>query len=153
MENKRLFGLLCCLQRELSRNIHASLSEYGVSGIQLHTLISIKRESLRGGTVCQRDIERQTGLRPSSVSTMLGNLEKNGLILRVQAEDDGRAKNLVLTEKGEELCRKNKKVMESCDKQLQSALTEEEQEQLEFLLEKVLSGTSCGDKNRFMKPV
>lgn len=143
MENKRLFGKICCLHRELSRQSHINLSDFGVTGVQLHTLVFVMVESLCGHSVCQRDIERQTGLRASSVSTLLGNLEKNGFISRTQSAEDARTKTIVLTGKGRELCAKNKIVMDRCDRLVESALTEEEQTLLNVLLDKILSAATA----------
>jgi DNA-binding MarR family transcriptional regulator len=138
MENKRLFGMICCLQRKLSRQNDINLSEYGISGAGLHALIFVKKSQMRDRQVCQRDIEREVGLRPSSVSTMLANLEKNGLIKRSIDQSDARTKFITLTNQGEDLCEKNKKLMDCCDELVQSALTEEEQILLKNLLSKVL---------------
>jgi DNA-binding MarR family transcriptional regulator len=114
------------------------LSEYGISAAQLNTLIFVKKSQLKNKSVCQRDIEREIGLRPSSISSMLANLEKDGLINRVIDESDARTKFITLTKQGEELCNKNKKIMDRCDEVVQSALTEEEQVQLKCLLTKVM---------------
>jgi DNA-binding MarR family transcriptional regulator len=138
VENKRLFGMICRLQRVLTRQNDLKLSEYGISGAQLHALIFIKKSECKGKPVCQRDIEREVGLRPSSISSMLANLEKNGFIVRTYNEGDARVKYITLTDKGHELCEMNKQLMDSCDELIQSALTEEEQEQLEYLLRKTI---------------
>lgn len=146
MEDKKLFGMICRLQRELSRQSHINLSDYGLSGVHMHALVFVRVEGLRGRSVCQRDIERQTGLRPSSVSSMLGNLEKKGYLRRVQAEDDMRTKTIVLTQKGLDLCDKNKLVMDRCDRLIECALTEGEQEELKKLLGKVLSAATADNR-------
>jgi DNA-binding MarR family transcriptional regulator len=138
LENKRLFGLICCLQRTLSRVNQVNLSEYGISGAGMHALIFLHKSEKLNTPVCQRDIEHEVGLRPSSVSSMIANLEKEGLISRSQAEGDARTKYLTLTEKGVELCNKNKQLMDHCDEIVEEALSEEEQEELKYLLTKVL---------------
>jgi DNA-binding MarR family transcriptional regulator len=69
---------------------------------------------------------------------MLANLEKSGLISRSQLEGDARTKYLTLTQKGEEVCEKNKQLMDRCDELVESALTEDEQDQLKYLLTKIL---------------
>jgi DNA-binding MarR family transcriptional regulator len=139
VENKRLFGMICCLQRELSRQNDIHLSEYGISGVQLHALIFVLKSGKRGEAVCQRDIERELGLRPSSISSMLANLEHKELITRAQAEGDARTKYIALTDKALKLCDENKKLMDSCDALVQSALDDDEQEQLKALLSKVIN--------------
>lgn len=50
--------------------------------------------------IYQKDIEEEMALRKSSVTSLLNNLEKNGLIERRPSPDDARLKSVVLTEKG-----------------------------------------------------
>jgi len=114
-------------------------SEYGVSPVQMHTLVFIHKNERDGVKVCQKDIEKELNLRASSVSTLLNNLEKSGFINRNIADGDARLKELVLTEKGRDICEKDKQFMESCDGAIQNALSEEEQEQFEKLLDKILN--------------
>jgi DNA-binding MarR family transcriptional regulator len=104
----------------------------------MHALIFLHKSKKLDRPVCQRDIEHEVGLRPSSVSSMIANLEKEGLISRSQAEGDARTKYLTLTDKGEELCNKNKQLMDHCDELVEKALSEEEQLELKILLTKVL---------------
>jgi len=141
MENERLFGLICYLQRTLTRKNASRLSKEGVkdiSGVQLHALICVAKAKETGQRLCQRDLERELGLRPSSVSSMLANLERSGYIARKQSENDARAKYVVLTKKGEYLCESHKHVMDSCDLLVQQCLTEEERKQFKTLIFKII---------------
>lgn len=99
-----------------------------------------------GKKVCQRDVERETGLRPSSVSNMLANLERADFITRTPAESDARTKYITLRPLGLEICKSNKKLMDKCDEQVCGALTEEEQHSLKKLLSKILG--SLENNNR-----
>lgn len=147
MENKRLYGLLCCLHRQMSRDNHKLFSEYGITHVQMHAMIFIQKEKNEGRYVCQKDIEKQVNLRPSAMSTMLTNLEKSGFIVRTVAEDDARTKYVSLTEKGKNVCLKDKMLMDKCDGIVQTALTEEEQEIFKNLLLKIMAETEKEDKN------
>jgi len=111
---------------------------YGVSPVQMHALIYIQKNTLSGNKVCQKDVERQVNLRPSSVSTLISNLEKDGFLVRTVSDGDARSKFLELTEKGRCICVKDKQFMESCDSAIQSALTESEQEKFDKLLQKII---------------
>lgn len=137
LENQRLFGAICSLHRTLIRQNDINLSVYGISAVQFHTLIFVHINTMRGCKVCQRDIERETGLRPSSVSSMLSNLERAGLIERASPQDDARTKCITLTAGGIEICKKNKEIMDKCDERIGAALSEEEQLILKKLLVKV----------------
>ena len=142
MENKRLYGLLCCLHRQMRRDNQKLFAEYGISHVQMHAMVFIKVETDAGRCVCQKDIEKQVNLRPSAMSTMLTNLEKRGFIARTVADGDARTKYVNLTEKGKDLCLKDKLLMEKCDGIVQSALTEEEQETFKNLLLKIMAADS-----------
>lgn len=147
MENKRLYGLLCCLHRQMSRDNAKLFSEYGISPVQMHSMVFILSETEKGRHVCQKDIEKQMNLRPSAISTMLSNLEKSGLIARNVAKGDARTKYVTLTEEGVSVCIKNKLLMEKSDGIVQSALTDEEQETFKYLLLKIKAETEKEDKH------
>lgn len=139
MENRRLFGLMCYVNREMERRNSENLSSFGISGAQLQTLVYVHRCTLRGEKVCQRDVERELNLRASSVSTLLAGLTSCGYVTRVFAEGDARTKFIELTPKGEQLCLKNRELMDKCDAIIQDALTEEEQVQFKELLIKIFN--------------
>ncbi len=139
MQNKRLFGKLCYLHRQMCRENNQLFAEYGVTPVQMHALISVQRGIKEGKAVCQKDVEKQINLRPSSVSTLISNLERDGFLIRTVSDGDARTKRLELTDKGRDLCIKDKMLMDSCDGAIQSALTEDEQNQFEKLLNKILS--------------
>ena len=139
MENRRLFGLMCYVNREMERRNSENLSSFGISGAQLQTLVYVQRCTLRGEKVCQRDVERELNLRASSVSTLLAGLTSCGYVTRAFAEGDARTKFIELTPKGEQLCLKNRELMDKCDAIIQDALTEEEQVQFKELLIKIFN--------------
>ena len=139
MENRRLFGLMCYVNREMERRSSENLSSFGISGAQLQTLVYVHRCTLRGEKVCQRDVERELNLRASSVSTLLAGLTSCGYVTRAFAEGDARTKFIELTPKGEQLCLKNRELMDKCDAIIQDALTEEEQVQFKELLLKIFN--------------
>lgn len=138
MKSKRLFGLICYVHRQMSRENNVLLSEYGLSHIQMHTLFYIDRCKKSGKEVCQRDVENLLNLRPSSISSMLTNLEKDGFIVRTVSQEDARSKIICLTEKSQTFCDKNRLIIDSYDKDIESALNEEEQEKLKELLNKII---------------
>lgn len=139
MENKRLFGKLCYLHRQMCRENSQLFAEYGVSPVQMHALVFVHKNSKEGKKVCQKDVEKQINLRPSSVSTLISNLERDGFLIRTVSEGDARTKWIELTEKGKCLCIKDKLLVDRCDGAIQSALTEGEQEEFEKLLNKILN--------------
>ena len=142
LENKRIFGLMCYLNRQLIRENNVTLSDYGVTPVQLDAMVYVLKSEKAGIKACQRNIEKHLNLRPSSVSTLLTNLERGGFIARTVSDGDARTKYIVLTEKGKCVCRKNKLLMDECDKAIQSGLSEEEQETLKQLLTKIIEAVN-----------
>ena len=142
MENKRLFGKICFLQRQLYREINKELAEQGITPVKLQTLIYLIKSERTQNKVCQRDIEKVLNLRPSSVSSLLKSLEKEGYLIRTFQDGDARTKYLELTAKGRKLCNDNKLFMEKCDETVQSALSDKEQDELQKLLEKIIAKIS-----------
>lgn len=131
----------------MSRDNHKLFSEYGITHVQMHAMVFIQRETAEGRKVCQKDIEKHVYLRASAMSTMLTNLEKNGFLVRTVSEGDARTKYVTLTEKGKNVCLKNKLFMEKCDSIVQSALNEDEQEAFKNLLLKIMTETEKEVKN------
>lgn len=139
MENKRLYGLFCCLHRQMSRESHKLFAENKLSHVQMYAMIFVQCEERDGRKVCQKDIEKHINLRASATSTMLANLEERGFLIRTVSEDDARTKYVTLTDKGKTVCLKNKQFMEACDNLIQSVLTEEEQSVFKNLLLKIMA--------------
>ena len=139
MENKRLYGMICYLQRQMHRENNNLFAEYGINPVQMHALTYVYLRTKEGKNVCQKDIEKHINLRASSVSTLLRGLEKNGFISRTQSVGDARTKFVKVTEEGKYICIKNKLLMDKCDAVIQSALTEEEQVNFKNLLDKIIA--------------
>ena len=135
------------MHRQMHRDNHKLFAEYGISHVQMHAMVFIKIETDSGRRVCQKDIEKQVNLRPSAMSTMLTNLEKGGFIVRTVADGDARTKYVSLTDKGKDVCRKDKLLMDKCDEVIQSVLTDAEQETLKTLLLKIMAETDREVKN------
>ena len=77
-------------------------------------------------------------MKPSATSSMLANLEKKGFITRTVSDGDARAKFVTLTEKGTVVCQKNKQFMDESDNLIQSALSEDEQNEFKNLILKIM---------------
>ena len=141
MENKRLFGKICYVHRQMLRENNRVLSKYGVTPVHLRTLVYVHIQNSNGIKVCQKDVENHLNLRPSSVSSLISNLENDGFLIRGTDGENARKKYLELTEKGKAVCGEDKQMMEECDKIVQSALNEEEQLQFAALLDKIIEKT------------
>lgn len=108
----------------------------GLNVTQMSTLSFISEHEQQG--VFQKDIESYLRIRRSSVSTLLYNLEKCKLIVRVPVPEDARLKRVMLTEDGRELCRTVDWYQGQVEQFMGKILSEQEQEMLATMLEKIM---------------
>ncbi|MFI3327427.1 MAG: MarR family winged helix-turn-helix transcriptional regulator [Clostridia bacterium] len=87
--------------------------------------------------IYQKDIEEVFKLHRSSVSLMLGNMEKNDLIKRVVDTSDKRLKKIILTEKSEAYYEKIQNVMLDVKEKILLNITQEEGKTIITVLEKM----------------
>lgn len=139
MANKRLYGRICYLQRQMQRENNSLFSEFDINPGQMNVLVFVHINEKNNQKVCQRDVEKYINLRASSVSILLKSLEQNGFIVRTVSDGDARTKYITLTEKGKYLCVKNKLLMDKCDARIEAALTEEERQSFNDLLDKIIA--------------
>lgn len=88
-------------------------------------------------TITQRELTERLGVKPGSASEVIGKLEKAGLIVRTQSEDDRRTTNIRLTDAGKSQAKKAARKRLERHQTMFSSLTEEEKEIMITLLEKV----------------
>lgn len=108
-----------------------------ISGYQMRVLGFIKVNSANDKKVFQKDIEHEFKIKGSSVTSVLNNLEKNGYILRKSVESDRRLKQIVLTEKAENVCKMHWKAVQKYESAIERGLTSDEIENLQKTLQKI----------------
>ena len=99
----------------------------GITGAKGNILNYILLESEKHN-VYQKDIEKEFGLRPSTATEVLKNLEEEELIVRIQDEEDGRYKKIVFTDKAEKIRGALRGEIEKTEELLLKGITPEEQE-------------------------
>lgn len=142
------------LSHAIRYTLNTKLTEDGVylTGEQCRLLGYINRRTEAGESVYQRDIEREFGVKRSTVASILANLEKSGYISRKGDESDGRVKMVVLTEKGTSIDKVVKENIEVMEREIARGMTEEEKKiflsLLKMATENVRSfgSATCGDK-------
>lgn len=83
------------------------LDEYGITVSQMEILGAVfKREKYGEGEITQIVLSQDTAIDPMTVSTILRNLQKKGLIIRNESKTDTRARVVQLTGAGEDLLNK-----------------------------------------------
>lgn len=112
------------------------LAPYELSNAQYKIMMMLYRNP--DETVRQADIEEKFSLTNPTVTGIIQNLEKKGLVQRVQNPNDKRSKLLCLTAKAYELRDELDQLGEALESQVTEQLTEKECEQLCELLKKML---------------
>ena len=89
------------------------------------------------GEMPQKELQEQLGIQPGSMSEIAAKLESGGFLVRVRSAEDRRKVSLSITEKGRaRVDQRNEARILQRRAQLFSALTPEEQQTLEQLLDK-----------------
>ena len=107
-------GWISLLFHKLRKRVNAEVQTLGLTGIQSHALhyILVKSEE---GPVYQRDVEGVFGVSRSTVTGMLQQMERDGLIRRDSVEGDGRLKCLIPTQKAIEMDERVRKCLKRVD--------------------------------------
>ncbi|MBC8530671.1 MarR family winged helix-turn-helix transcriptional regulator [Gehongia tenuis] len=87
-------------------------------------------------SMTQRELQEAAGMRSSSMSELLGKMEKEGSIVREKGEDQ-RTFRVILTDKGRMQAREYERVRKFEAERLLSVLTQEERQAFAALLRKL----------------
>jgi DNA-binding MarR family transcriptional regulator len=126
---------LYCLVKQMFRIINTDMMKYGITPQQgrIIRFLALRKDQ----EIFQKDIEEFQNIRKSSVSSILKNLEKIGLIERKSHLNDARLKKIELTEAGlsifQEIQSKNLQIEEKIRKNL----SEKDLINLEDILNKI----------------
>lgn len=108
-------------QRRLIDRLAKERAYSGTQGKVIHYLFEH-----RDKTVYQKDIERDFGMRPATATELIKTLEKLELVRRIPGEKDARFKEIILTEKAENLQKSVSDDMEWLERCMMKGLSEEE---------------------------
>ena len=107
--------------------------------------------ALRDG-ISQRELMERLGVQPSSLSELLGKLEKGGMISKTPMPEDHRNVNLHISETGKKYLER----LNDRDRELIpfDALSQEEEAALEAILDKLIESaeSACADQGLSMHP-
>ena len=98
MDEKKLMEKFDKLNRKMLRHFAGYFSDSPLTCVQGLVLHYIIVEAERRD-VFPKDLEEFLGIKGSSVTSLINNLEQGGYLHRESLESDGRYKRLVLTEK------------------------------------------------------
>ena len=113
------------ISNRLRRRSVALQEKLGMSGAQGNILNYILVDG-RKRPGYQKDIEKEFGLRPSTATEALKNLEAKGLICRISEKQDGRLKRIEFTSKAEEIRHLITSEIAESENLLLKGITEEE---------------------------
>lgn len=129
--------------RNRSQEVHTQL---GIGSAQGKILNYVLVES-EAHSVYQKDLEREFGLRPSTVTEMLNALEQKKLIQRVSDEWDGRYKKIVFTEKARSMKDRIRQGVEETEHLLLQGITEQEKQEFLRIAGKMLQNLEAERTN------
>jgi len=92
--------------------------------------------------LCQRDIEKEYGMRPASATQMLQSMEAKGAIRRAVDPDDHRRKVIIISDEWAEQTKEMYKDMVLIEEQLVKGLTDEEISRFREIMIKMLNNLS-----------
>lgn len=124
------------------RGKHRILDEYGITASQLEVLGAIYNKSKTYKEVTQIVLSQETNIDPMTISTILRNLQKKGLIDRTESPTDTRARIVEFTDEGNELFAKAMvKVKERQEYLFRNIDKDALRSQLQILLKELNSST------------
>lgn len=129
--------------RNRSQEVHTQL---GIGSAQGKILNYVLVES-EAHSVYQKDLEREFGLRPSTVTEMLNALEQKKLIQRVSDEWDGRYKKIIFTEKAISMKDRIRQEVEETEHLLLQGITEQEKQEFLRIAGKMLQNLEAERTN------
>lgn len=122
------------LSKIIRRIFNESLAEQGLfSGQQDILFAVISKEGITLGELAKR-----LGVSPATASVSVKRMEKAGFIIKKEDKDNARIIRLYPTEKAKSAPEKTREKMESLESVIKKGMTEEEQKQLAYLLEKAI---------------
>lgn len=128
------------INRALDTCIGATVSPE-LTGMRGMVLRYIVRHTQNGQAVYQRDLEHFFRVRRSSVTAMLKGVEQAGFITRTPVA--ARLKSLAVTEKGMACYDQLERCITAFEERLQQDVSEEELQQLETILSKLLQNATA----------
>lgn len=102
MDEKRLMEKYDKLNRRMQRYFSSFFTGTSLTSVQALVLQYLIVESKKRD-IFPKDLEEFLEIKPSSVTSLISNLERNGYLRRESLAKDGRYKKLVLTDKALEM--------------------------------------------------
>ncbi len=121
------------VSKSFRRLADENLNQEGITVSQLRVLCYVSQKG-KEGKVYQKDLEEHFGIRRSSVTELLQNMEKSGILTRTPCATDARTREIVLTEKGAVLDERLKEYITGLEEEFLKGFSREEKELLASFL-------------------
>lgn len=129
MKGDAIGKMLHRVENQIHRKLDSIAAAQGITVVQ-HIILSYLWEHGKKRDVFQKEIEQVFDVRRSSVSNVLGLLEKKNYIQRQNVSADARQKRICLTEEGTKVYLAVCKEMESVEQAMDGAFTDEQEKEL-----------------------
>lgn len=100
MHDKKFEFYLRAIVHTMKQMLDNKLLPYDITNQQARLLGDLDNQLKRDEEIVQKDLERSMNLRGSSITSLLQGLERKGFISRSTGNEDGRTKQVDITEKG-----------------------------------------------------
>ena len=131
--NKHIGKYISQLYRKGSVFINKEVSEYGIGSGQFMFLLELYINDGKN----QEEIAETLKIDKGTTARALKKLEEQGFVTRIKDENDNRSNKIYLNDKAKDVREGVLDVLNDWNKEITKSLTEEEEEMLKSLLEKV----------------
>ena len=131
--NKHIGKYISQLYRKGSVFINKEVSEYGIGSGQFMFLLELYINDGKN----QEEIAETLKIDKGTTARALKKLEEQGFVTRIKDENDKRSNKIYLNDKAKDVRDGVLDVLNDWNKEITKSLTEEEEEMLKSLLEKV----------------
>ena len=131
--NKHIGKYIYQLYRKGSVFINKEVSEYGIGSGQFMFLLELYINDGKN----QEEIAETLKIDKGTTARALKKLEEQGFVTRIKDENDKRSNKIYLNDKAKDVREGVLDVLNDWNKEITKSLTEEEEEMLKSLLEKV----------------
>ncbi|MCI5838986.1 MAG: MarR family transcriptional regulator [Peptoniphilaceae bacterium] len=136
MKNKKSFyNLILMLKSTFDEKIYTKTLEIGLTMGQPMILECL----MQNNNIIQKDIAKYCKKKETTIGLILRGMEKSGLVQKEKCNNDKRCVYISITKKGKEKALKMKKIYEEVEKDIASCLDEEEKNDFENYLKRMIN--------------